>query len=209
MALLLAVPVAAQSAAADVDTGAAQRERIERERALVERESQAAQAACASQFAVTACIDRAKAERRRRLQELDRQRAVLDDDARKRRAADRIERIRQRQAGAADAQPSLTVRARTPAADAADAVGPADGTASAGNGRPATRPSAAASAAREAAEAQAESNAAQRAAAAAGRASAAAAHRRAIEKRSEERKARKGRPAAPLPVPGAASRVLP
>ena len=75
--MLLAVPVVASSAA----DAAAQRERIAREQAAVERDARAAQAACASQFAVTACVDGVRAERRRRLQALDRERAVLDEVA--------------------------------------------------------------------------------------------------------------------------------
>jgi hypothetical protein len=198
LAQLLAAPIAAQSAD-NADTDATQREHIARERVQVERESQAAQAACATQFAVTACIDRVRAERRERIQGLDQQRAVLDDELRKRRAAERVERIRQRQAATAVEAPSVSVRARSPAASEGELAAPAV------KQMPAPSLSA-----RQAGTSRAESAAAaaQRATAAASRASATAAHRRAVEQRNAER-AKRGAPAAPLPVPGAASQALP
>ncbi|MDP1691272.1 MAG: hypothetical protein Q8L49_04845 [Burkholderiaceae bacterium] len=188
MVALLA-PVAA-FCAADTDTDAAQRQRIARERATIERAMQVAQAACATQFAVTACVDGVKAERRQRLQTLDRQRAVLDDELRKRRAAERIEQIRRRQAARADERPQVSVRARSPAASEAAAAAPAP------------EPSLdAALASRQAAPAQAQAGAAARAAAAR-RASDAAAHRNAVDKRNQVR-AKQREPARPLPLPAA------
>jgi colicin import membrane protein len=187
--MLLAVPVVASSAA----DAAAQRERIAREQAAVERDARAAQAACASQFAVTACVDGVRAERRRRLQALDRERAVLDDELRKRRAAERLEQIRQRQAARDSEPPKVTVRTRAPAASVAAPSAPSP-----------TRSPEAALAARQAAAARADAEAAERAAAAARRASEAQAHRHAVEKRNQER-ARERKPAQPLPLPAASS----
>lgn len=192
--LLLVTPLAALSAVA---SEAAERERIARERAAVERESRAAQAACANQFAVTACIDQAKAARRQRLQALDRQRALLDDDLRKRRAAARIEQIRQRQATVAEERPEVTVRARSAPASAATMsdVAPTR-----------SRSVEATLAARQAAASQADTEAALRVRAAQRRASEAEAHRRAVEKRNQGR-ATSHPPGKPLPVLPAASQA--
>jgi len=172
------------------DDQTAQRERIVRERAAVMREAEAAQAACARQFAVTACVDRVKAERRERLQSLSRERALLDEELRKRRAAQRLAQIEQRQAERAGQPPEVAVRTR-----AAPASAPAQ--------RAAQSPDATL-AAREAAQAQADVQAAQRATAAARRASEAQAHRAEVEQRNRDR-ARQRKPAAPLPTPPASA----
>jgi colicin import membrane protein len=186
LVLLLAAPVVALAAPAD--GAAAQRERIARERATIERDTRTAQANCASQFAVTACVDRVKSERRQRLQALDRQSAVLDDELRKRRAAERVERLRQRQAAQANEPPKVTIRSRSaPASDVAASAGP-------------PRMPQASTETRRAAASRADADAAARAAATARRASDAAAHRRAVEKRNLER-AEQRPPAKPLPSP--------
>ena len=191
LAVALLAPAAASAAP---DEAATQLERITRERALVEREAQVAQAACAPQFAVTACVDRAKAERRQRLLQLDRERAVLDEAQRKRRAADRLAQMERREAVRAQQQPKITVRSRAPAASAA--ADPASA--------PAVTPLPAAEPPRASAAAPADVQAATRAAAAARRASDAAAHRRTVEERNLER-AKQRPPAQPLPLPPAAS----
>ena len=187
----LALPAAA---APSGDTAAAQFERLARERARVEAESRVAQAACAQQFAVTACVDGVKAERRQRLQVLDRERAVLDDAARKRRAAERLALIERREAMSAQRQPALTVRTRAPAGASSSALASAPARV-----LPASAPSSAAAAS------QADAQAAARAAGAAQREAQAVAHRSAVEKRNRER-AKQRPPAAPLPLPSAASR---
>ena len=188
--LALAVALLAPAAASVApDEAAAHLERIARERALVEREAQAAQAACAPQFAVTACVDRVKAERRQRLLQLDRERAVLDEAQRKRRAADRLAQMERREAARAQQQPKVTVRTREAAAPASAPLNPQPATAEPPR-RVATEP--------------ADAQATTRAAAAARRASEAAAHRSAIEKRNLER-AKQRPPAKPLPPPSAAS----
>jgi hypothetical protein len=69
------------------DEAVEQRRRITAERASIEAQARAAQTACAGQFAVTACVDRVRAERRERVRRLDREVAVLDAEDRKRRAA--------------------------------------------------------------------------------------------------------------------------
>lgn len=194
--LLLLLAVAATSVYADeVEMAhAAAIERIARERAAIERESQVARAACAQHFAVTACVERVNADRRVRVLGLDRQRAVLDNDLRMRRAAARMTRIEQRRAGRADEVASATVTARSRPASA-PVASPV---------RPATLPASAA-AARATAASQAQAAASARADAAARRAAQAQAHRSAIEKRNRERAAQKA-PAKPLPLPPEASR---
>lgn len=195
LALVLATWLA--SAAAAPDPAAAQRERITRERQAVEREARAAQQACATQFAVTDCVNRAKAERRERLRPLDRELALLDDELRKRRAAERLAKLQQRQASRPETPPEVSVRTRQAAApDAASA-------ASAASAPP--RPPQRSPAAQQAAASQADAAAAQRAAAAARRVEQAQAHRAVVEQKNVER-ARQREPAKPLPQPAAASR---
>jgi len=192
---LLALCLAAvMPAGAAQETEAAQRERIARQRALIESDARAGQQACAQHFAVTDCIDRVKAERRQRLQPLDRESAALDDEVRKRRAAERLAQIQRRQASGVEAKPEVAVRSRKPSASEASA--------SATEREGAERADAAA---RQATAAQAEADAARRAAASARRAQEAEEHRLAVEKRNQER-ARRATPSQPLPTPPAASR---
>jgi colicin import membrane protein len=75
---------------------AAQRARIEHERAAIEAQYEARQQQCASRFVVTACVDRAKAERRQALAPLERSLSALDEAQRRRRAAERLQRIEQK-----------------------------------------------------------------------------------------------------------------
>jgi len=192
LALVLAAWLA--PAAAAPDPAAAQRERITRERQAVEREARAAQQACATQFAITDCVNRAKAERRERLRPLDRELALLDDELRKRRAAERLAQLQQRQASRPETPPEVSVRTRK--ASAPDA-------ASAASAPP--RPPQRSPAALQAAASQADAAAAQRAAAAARRVEQAQAHRAVVEQKNVER-ARQREPAKPLPQPAAASR---
>ena len=186
-ALLASLAFAASTAVADQE--AQQRERIAGERAAIERDAKAAQAACASTFAVNACVDRVKAERHQKVQTLDRQRAALDDEARKRRAAERLTQIELRKAEIAQRTAPASAPTRQPAASAASP-------------RPAARSAAAAEAAHEAAALEANAAAAQRAQQAAQRAADAQAHRRAVEQRNRER-AKVRAPAKPLPLPAA------
>jgi colicin import membrane protein len=194
--LLLAAALSGAGAAAQpVADDQAQRQRLAREQAQVLADARVRQAACGKEFAVSACTQRVLAERRASLAALERQRAVLDDAQRKRRAAERLARIEQRQAAAANAtvKPALQVKAR--AARPAPAE-PVDAPA---------LPEAATRAQRAASMAAAEdARAAQRAGAAAQREKKAAEHRAAVEQRNRERASQKV-PAAALPVPPAAA----
>ena len=118
---------------------------------------------------------------------LDRERAVLDDELRKRRAAERLERVRQRQAEAAVALPVVPVRRRTRGASEPAAV-PLPKTERAPRVQKAPLDASVA-----------ENAAAVRAGSAARRASEADAHRVAVEKRNQAR-AKQRKPAAPLPA---------
>jgi colicin import membrane protein len=187
--LALAWAVSAQSAGAAPDAAAEQRERNAQARQVVEHDAQVAQAACAQRFAVTDCVNRVKAEKRERLLQLDRERAVLDDELRKRRAAERLAAVAQRQAARVVETPEATLRARKPAVSEAAASANA-----------ATRSPDAAIEVRQAVVVQTEAAAAQRAAAAARRAEQAQAHRSAVEARNVER-AKQREPAKPLPLP--------
>ena len=190
--LLLALVMAWPSAMSAAESEASQRERIARDRAAIEHEAQTAQKRCAQRFAVTDCVDRVKAERRQRLQPLDRELATLDDAQRKRRAAERMAQIQQRQASQADVRPEVSVHKRK--GSASEPAGPVDTAPE--SVEPDVRSGA------QAAAAQAEAEAAQRAAASAKRAEKAKAHRLEVEQRNAER-AKQGSPPASLPVPPA------
>ena len=183
----LLASTAAVSAWSTEDATAAQRRRIAEERAAVEARAKAAQAACAEQFAVTACVDRVKAERREPRRRLDGEAAMLDAEDRRRRAAQRLLQIEQRQAVSAQTPPTDGVRSQS--AKAVET--PASDTRSPSQPR-------ATEADRQAAASAAAARAAQRAAASARRASEAEAHRAAVEARNRERESKRP-PAKPLP----------
>ena len=82
LAALLAAVLTAHAA----DDDASQRRRIERERAEVDARAQSGEKACAERFFVSSCLAQVRAERRVATQRLDHQRALLDDEQRKRRA---------------------------------------------------------------------------------------------------------------------------
>ncbi len=188
VALWLAMSCGLASAAEGAAT--AEIERIARERAVVEHKAHVEQAACAQQFAVTACIERVKAERRERLLRLNRERAAIDDERRKQRAAQRT----------ADPLPGAAQRAASGPGSTARAPKP---TASAPTTNLAPR-RAAAAADRELAASQAQAAAARRAEASLRRTSQAQAHREQVERRNQHKAASKA-PGKPLPVPNAAS----
>jgi len=180
---MLAAPVLANDG---IDV-AAQRERIARERAQVEAGYRDEAARCAGQFSVTACVDRARSQRRIAIERLDHERAVLDGMERKRRAAERTQRI-QDKVRAAESRPPPVVKEvpRSAKALRSSASGAAAST-------PMASEPASAAAARPGAEAAYER-----------RQREAAEHREAVERRNAARAARRT-PAAPLPVPSAAS----
>jgi hypothetical protein len=187
-ACLLALPMAV----ADVPAEEAQRrERLAAERSAAQARHDATVRECQAAFAVTGCIERAKAERRRVLDRISREEANLDDAQRRRRAEERRQRIAQKQHAAAvraaASAPDVRLRPPRPMALPASAV------------RPSKRaePRSAAEEAAEAAAAKERAERAQR------RRERAAAHQEAVRLRNEQERAQGKQPAAPLPVPPA------
>ena len=80
---------------AQADAGV-ERERVARERAVAEAVFAQQQRVCAERFFVTACLDRAREDRRRVVDGLRQEELRLDTDERRRRAALRLELIRQK-----------------------------------------------------------------------------------------------------------------
>jgi colicin import membrane protein len=167
------------------------RERLDTERAAAQARHDAAVRECQNAFAVTSCVEQAKAERRSALDRISKEEAVLDDAQRRRRAEERRKRIadKQQAAAARAAASAPDVRTRVPRQVAPAASAPS---------RP-TRRAEPRSPEAEAAEA---AQAKERAAQAQRRRERAAAHAEAVRQRNAERAARKP-PAAPLPVPSA------
>jgi hypothetical protein len=104
--LRLSVAVAAAlfgcaTAHADQPDPAAARARIAQERAHVQQRYTQTVQQCETKFFVTHCVDDAKALRREQLQRLDSEQAVLDDADRRRRAADQLQRIAEKEKAAA------------------------------------------------------------------------------------------------------------
>ncbi len=177
---------------AQVDDSA-RRAAIAAEKQTVQSRYTQAVRACETQFAVTACFDQAKRERRRELNRLAGEQAKLDQAERQRRAAERRARIDEKQqaaarlgpAPAASAPPRSTQRAARAAAQPASALPRhhQDGD---------ERAAAAASAA------------ARRQSAAVQRRQDTQAHAEAVRRRNAERASQRT-PAAPLPPASAAS----
>lgn len=160
------------------------RARIATEKRAVEARHAEAQARCAERFAVNACLDDARAQRRQALAALRSQELALDEAERKRRAADRMQAIERKRAEAA-ALPASELGAgpvlRAPRVAGPQPVPPA-----------ASRP--------QALRAAEEAEAARRAAAAERVREDAARDRERIEQRQAERQ-QQGRTSQPLPVP--------
>ena len=165
---------------------------IAAERQSVQSRYAQAARACEAQFAVTACLDQAKRERRRELDRLAGEQAKLDQAVRQRRAAERRARIDDKQRAAAQLGPA-------PAASAPprSAQRPARAAAQAASATPRQYKDT------EERSAAAASAAAKRQSAAAQRQQDAQAHAEAVRRRNAER-AKHRMPAAPLP-PAAAS----
>jgi colicin import membrane protein len=193
-ALLLAWASAGVAADRAPDSAAAERTRIARERAAVEARARAGEAACAREFVVSSCLQQVRAERRAAVQQLERQRSVLDEAQRKQRAAERMARIRERQEAATRDQTKPKVEVRTRGESAPAPVRAAEEVAAieAGQAQRAQHAAAAAS--------TADAKAVQRAQATSERARKAQAHKESVEERNRDRAAKKA-PAAPLPVP--------
>lgn len=184
----------AASTTVAADAEAARRAQIARERDAVQARHAAAVKACDGAFALTACLDNAKRERRRELDRLAGEQAVLDHDARQRRAAERRGRIEQKrqQAAAQDANPASASPVRVPRAAAAASAPPADAQVRGprdASARAATKAQAASARQAESARRRAE----------------AARHAEAVQRRNAERAARHP-PAAPLPPPASGAR---
>ena len=192
--------------AADGDpSDQARRDQLNTERAAAQARYDQTVRECERAFAVTDCVNQAKAERRTALDRMSREQAALDDAERKRRAEERRQRIAKKQAQQAQQSPRpvdtrgaasapLQVRAPRQASSAASAVA-----------KPARR----AEPRTPGAAAAAEAEAAERAALSQQRRERAQAHEEAVRKRNAERAAQRA-PAAPLPVPqasGAASAI--
>lgn len=150
---LLLVAWAACAMAQGGGSEAMQRERLARERAEAEAGYEARESACRERFIVTACIDRARAERRERLDALRRQEEVLDGQERRQRAAARLASIREKtEALERPRTPRPAAPATAPAPD--QGQGKAAATPTTGNRVPSV-PTQDAEAARRAAEAAA------------------------------------------------------
>jgi len=160
---------------------------IEHERAAVEARFKAREAECAGRFAMTACVDRAKSERREALAPLDKSLSALDEAQRRRRAAERLKRIEQKtQAAAVDTPKSPKVqREPPPRTTSLEAFPPKAGPVSGANSRAPEPPKPGAAEAYERRQREA------------------AEHRETVQKRNDERSQRRA-PAAPLPAPSAA-----
>lgn len=90
---LLAALLVLEPARADE---AAERERIARERSEATARHERQRRECEQRFAVTACVDEARAEHRQTMMGLRRQEALLDEAQRKQRAAERLAAIEQK-----------------------------------------------------------------------------------------------------------------
>lgn len=149
---------------------------------------------CHEQFVVTSCVEDVRAERRRALEKLAQEQAVVDEALRQQRAADRLQQLADKQRAAsarqsASAPPPRVVQRLAPALRAASAPSPAASSAERPGPRPAQALGAGERRARQAAYEQRIREAEQR--------------RLDVERRQQER-ARQGRTqAAPLPTPAA------
>lgn len=166
---------------------ASERARISRERAEAQARFEQRQRECAQRFAITPCVEEARAEHRQTMIQLRRQEGVLDEAQRKQRAAARLAAIEEKQR--AEAQRSQVPRAARPVAPMQ--VKPPRAPASAP--RAAAAPASAADVAQKEQRKRAQFEARQREA---------KAHREESQRRRSERDAA-GKASAPLPDPAA------
>ena len=171
---------------------AAERARIAAERAAVEQRFSAARAACETRFVVTDCLDRARADRRQSLDQLQRQVNLLDDAKRRERAALRLQAIQRRDAEV----PPRSTAPPVASAGAASARPPRADPRPARAAPPASAPSSPGEADR------------QRQAKFQRRQEAARLHELAVQQRNARQDAKR-EPAAGLPVPGASRATAP
>lgn len=206
--VVLALLAAATAASAQSGlTSGADAANIQSERHAVEQRFEAARLDCAGRFALTACLDRARAARRHDLDALAKREAVLDDAQRRARAAERLRAIDDKVRAAAQARSgsaAAPAAAGVPAAassavvatpEAARASAPPTSTAPLRRAAPRAATSASVPSVAEIERRRADYQRRQQAA---------QAHRRAALQRDAERTARKP-PAASLPLPAAAS----
>lgn len=194
---LILCGLAARSAfAVPADEGRTERLRIETERSQVQQAYGQRERECRQRFVVTSCIDQAQRERRRALEALRKQLEVLDEAQRKQRAAQRMEDIESKLS--ADNARRRDAQARRPS-DRLDAA--ADSQHSAGSGRAALLPHAGSAPSSPHSLAEQLQHAAEYDR----RQEDAKMHREALARRNAERASKGKRPAAPLPLPGAAS----
>jgi len=172
------------------DTNATERARIRDERAQAQRLFEERERQCNERFAVTSCLESARAQRREALDRLRQEELVLDSAQRKQRAADRAARIREKDSTEASKPSPLVVRER-PAEPRKPAAKPSQAAAS---GAPA------ASSAPRISDEQAKRNKE----AFEEKQKQAAEHRADVERRNAER-TRKAKPVPPLQVPKSAS----
>lgn len=121
VALIALLPVAAVGQA----DASAKRERLDAERSQAEEIYRRKEAECRTRFAVTACIDAARAERRATLARIRDEQLQLDEARRKERAAERLRRIEEKRRESAGAPPPSALPAPAPAdsSETADSVG--------------------------------------------------------------------------------------
>ena len=172
---------------------AAQRERIATERRAAQTRYEKTVRECQSSFAVTSCVNNAKAERRQLMDRLAREQEGVDDQMRKRRATERSQRIADKRKAAdersAASAPQVQIRPPRQRTD------------------PSAKPIRAARAQSAASAASAPSSAViaeQHAASAERRRREAQARAEAVRRRNEQRNAAKP-PAATLPAASAAA----
>jgi colicin import membrane protein len=182
------VAVAAQGAP---DRDAAERARIGDERTQAQRLYEERERACNERFAVTGCLETARAQRRETMDRLRHEELVLDNAQRKQRAAARAMRIREKQIAQESKPGPVVVRERP--AEAPMPAPKASQTA-------ARRDAVAASAVPRISDAQAQRNKA----AFDAKQQQAIEHRAEVERRNAQRSQR-SKQVAPLPVPKAAS----
>lgn len=180
--------VAGQALAAD--DAAQERSRIAAERTAAHQRFEAARRDCEQRFAVNTCLQDARGERRRVLDRLAREQAVLDDTQRRQRAAERLrgieDKTRQADERSVAPPPLRRVQRQPPLAPARPAV-------------PASAPPVIDSLA---ADQDGARQAARNRQDHARRLQEAEAHRDAVRRRNAAQDAKKP-PAAPLPVPSA------
>jgi len=130
MVLCFGLSAAAAMAAATTSDDA-ELARIRRERHAVEARHAQAIAACRKEFAMSACMDKARDERRAALEPLRHEQQVIDDAHRRERAAQRARSIEQRQSEADD-------RVQNPVSSSLDKAGgsPRKPSAAASHGSP-------------------------------------------------------------------------